>query len=163
MIHKDGLILNCQSYLTSRQFREIIGLTRVHEHIFPFENRWFFIATVHWRAQCPSTDVKSGFSDTADFATTRTARLNVHCANCHSSFKDPVRDLLKKKDTDPTWQGSGSLTFASYMYSCKKTTKKSEFAFYCGNSRKVFCDLPSAKFALLYNGLRKLQFDWRIA
>jgi hypothetical protein len=50
-----------------------------------------------------SMDVKSLFSDPADFVATRTVRLKVHSASCHSSFKDP--DLFKmdwiQPDRDP--------------------------------------------------------------
>jgi hypothetical protein len=44
-------------------------------------------------------DVKSGFSDPADFSTTQTVRLKVHRTNCHSSFKGP--DLFVQPDRDP--------------------------------------------------------------
>jgi hypothetical protein len=71
-----------------------------------FANTFFRLKIDRYKVTVRRVDVKSGFSDPADFATTRTVRLKVHRENCHSSFKEP--DLFIKiwiqpdRDLDPT-------------------------------------------------------------
>jgi hypothetical protein len=91
-----------------------------------------------------SIDVKSGFSELADFATTRTARLIVHRANCHSSVRDPQMFQRSGSNMTGIRVPNMYMDHKHVLYLCKKKKKKKKNVKSWGS----FCKNESMNFGI---------------